>query len=115
MRALLVLNLAKNNLCAEGIKLLAEALKGSQIMTELSASNNNVTWDDNKVGEMSGVIALANTIPDMGAMTKLDVSSNCLYAEGGKRLAEALNGSQVLTELNISDNRLAVDRARKRT
>jgi hypothetical protein len=78
MGALLVLNLASNNLFAEGIELLAEALKGNQIMTELNVSDNAATWDGNKPGEMSGVIALADAIPDMRAMTSLNLASNAL-------------------------------------
>ena len=170
MGALLVLNLASNNLFAEGIELLAEALKGNQIMTELNVSGNAATWDGNKHGEMSGVIALADAIPDMGAMTSLDISnnsiglidifldgwrskdndgrapfvhtggrkqnavpegakssgviaianvipdmralshfdisSNDLRTEGGKALPEALKGNQIMTALNVSSNAL---------
>jgi hypothetical protein len=46
--ALLVLNLVSNNLHAEGIELGAEALKGNQIMTELSASlrqRSHLGWE----------------------------------------------------------------------
>jgi hypothetical protein len=88
MGALLVLNLASNNLFAEGIELLAEALKGNQIMTELNVSSNAATWDGNKHGEMSGVIALADAIPDMRALTKLDISDNSI--EQGKALQQII-------------------------
>jgi hypothetical protein len=37
-------------------------------------------------------------------LTKLDISSNKLRAEGGKALAAGINGNQVITELNISSN-----------
>jgi Ran GTPase-activating protein (RanGAP) involved in mRNA processing and transport len=53
-----------------------------------------------------GVTALANAIPDMGAMTKFDISSNYIRGEGGKALAAGLKGNQVIMELNISGNRL---------
>ena len=53
-----------------------------------------------------GVIALANAIPDMRAVTKFDISDNSLYAAGGKVLAEALNSNQVMTELNLAENKL---------
>jgi Ran GTPase-activating protein (RanGAP) involved in mRNA processing and transport len=102
----LVLNLASNNIFAKGIELLAEALKRNQIMTELNVSGNAATWDGKRNGEMSGVIALANAIPDMRAMTKFDISSNKIYAEGGKALAEGLKGNQVIKELNFSGNDL---------
>jgi hypothetical protein len=37
-----------------------------------------------------GIIALANAIPDMGALTSLNLSSNNLKAEGAKLVAEAI-------------------------
>jgi hypothetical protein len=36
-------------------------------------------------------------------LTKFDISDSFLSAEGGKMLAEALNGNQVLTSLDISN------------
>jgi Ran GTPase-activating protein (RanGAP) involved in mRNA processing and transport len=78
-------------------------------MTELNLSGNAATFDGKKHGEMSGIVALAEVIPDMGALMIFDISDNTLCAEGGKILAEALNGNQVMTELNISSNYLAED------
>ena len=69
---------------------MAEALKGNQTMTELNISSNAMDWDGSKRGEMSGVIAIGNAIPTMGAMTSLNVSSNLLRAEGAKHIAAAL-------------------------
>jgi hypothetical protein len=37
-----------------------------------------------------GIIAIANAIPDMGAMTSLNLASNRLRAEGAKIVAEAI-------------------------
>jgi hypothetical protein len=37
-----------------------------------------------------GIIAIANAIPGMGALTSLDLSSNCLQVEGAKIVAEAI-------------------------
>ena len=62
MRALLVLSLKSNNLCADGGKALADTLKGNQVITELNIADNNLTYYGT---DMSGVIALANAIPDM--------------------------------------------------
>jgi hypothetical protein len=84
-RALLSLNLAKNSLCAEGTKLLAEMLKGNTIVTELNVSSNTMTY-----GGMSGVVALADAIPDMGAMTSLNLRWNDLGVEGAKTIAACL-------------------------
>jgi hypothetical protein len=47
----------------------------------------------------------------MGAMTKFDISSNEIRAEGGKALAAGLKGNQVITELNISSNNLGLNSA----
>jgi Ran GTPase-activating protein (RanGAP) involved in mRNA processing and transport len=41
--------------------------------------------------------------------TKLDASGQDLYAAGGRSLAEALQGNQVITELNVSHNCLGED------
>jgi hypothetical protein len=59
-------------------------------MTELNLSNNGATFDGEKHGEMSGIVALAEVIPDMGALTSLNLSSNSLKVEGTKIIAEAV-------------------------
>jgi hypothetical protein len=41
-------------------------------------------------GNPEGVIAIANVIPDMGALTLLNLSSNNLKAESAKIVAEAM-------------------------
>jgi hypothetical protein len=56
-----------------------------------------------------GIIAIANAIPDMGALTKFDISENGLKAEGGMELAAGLKGNQVITELNIGGNSLGMN------
>jgi hypothetical protein len=88
--ALSSVNLASNCLYAEGTKLLAEVLTGNTNMTELSISGNAATWDGKEHGEMSGIIALADAIPDMGALTSLNLALNKLNAEGAKIVAEAI-------------------------
>ena len=42
------------------------------------------------------------------ALVKFDISDNSLCAAGAKTLGEALKGNQVLTELNIADNRMGM-------
>jgi hypothetical protein len=37
-----------------------------------------------------GVIALANAIPDMGAMTSLNLAKNSMRADGAKHIATAI-------------------------
>jgi Ran GTPase-activating protein (RanGAP) involved in mRNA processing and transport len=43
---------------------------------------------------------------DKGALTKFDISSNRIRAEGGKALAAGIKGNQVITKLNISSNEI---------
>jgi hypothetical protein len=102
-----VLSLKSNNLHAAGGKALAEGLKGNQVITELDISSNNLAQNSNYGADTSGIIALADAIPDMRALSVLSLKSNKLSAAGGKALAEGLKGNQVITELNIADNNLA--------
>ena len=61
------LGISSNKLCAAGVKLLSEALKGNQAMTELNLANNRMgmktTWDSDGP-DMAGVSAFANTLPE---------------------------------------------------
>jgi hypothetical protein len=43
-----------------------------------------------KPGKPEGIIAIANAIPDMGAMTSLNLASNELGVEGAKVIAACL-------------------------
>jgi hypothetical protein len=106
--ALTSLDLSKNRLCAKGTKILAEALKRNQIMTALNISSNDMTYGGKGKGhgDISGVAALAGAIPGMGAMTSLNRASTQLCAEDTKLLAAALKGNQIMTERNISSNRM---------
>jgi hypothetical protein len=78
MEALSVLSLESNSLHADGGKALAEGLKGNNVITELDISSKYLGLDSNDKPDMSGVIALADVIPHMGALTSLDLSSNWL-------------------------------------
>jgi hypothetical protein len=61
----------------------------------------------------TGVTALATAIPDMGALLRFDISNNQIRAEGGKALAGALKGNQVITTLNIAGNHLSANSSGK--
>ena len=106
IRALVKFNVSNNSLCAAGAKTLAEALKGNQIMSEINLSNNSL----GKVGpgsaasaDMSGVIAISDAIPTMGALVKLVMGDNKLKgAEAGKALGDAIAVNTVLKELDLS-------------
>jgi hypothetical protein len=99
------LDISKNCLNAEGTKLLAEALKSNQIMTALNISSNTMTCDGEEFGDMSGVAALADVMPGMGALLVLSLKDNSLGTEeGGKVISEMLKGNSVLRELDLSGN-----------
>ena len=84
-------NASNNNLCAEGGKALGDALKGNQVLQELNIASNMLIYKAGTADtDMSGVMAISDAIPTMGAMTSLDVSSNNLRAEGAKHIAAAL-------------------------
>jgi Ran GTPase-activating protein (RanGAP) involved in mRNA processing and transport len=110
-RALTKLDISENRLHAEGIKALAGALKGNQVVTTLNIASNDLARNSSYDTDMSGVAALADVIPGMGAMTKFDISSNNIWAEGGKALAAVLKGNQVITELNFGNNNLGYSRS----
>jgi hypothetical protein len=57
------------------------------VITELNIADNNLA---NSGTDMSGVIALADAIPDMGAMTSLNLATNSLGVEGAKIIAAFL-------------------------
>jgi Leucine-rich repeat (LRR) protein len=98
--------LNSNNLQAAGGKALAEGLKGNQVITELDISSNNLGVTSGVGTDMtwgSGVIALADIIPDMGALSFLNLSENNMHgADAGKALGNALAANTVLKELVLS-------------
>jgi hypothetical protein len=82
--ALAKFDISDNDIRAEGGKALAEALKGNQVITELSAAGNRLVHRVSGgvyVTDMSGVTALAAAIPDMEALTKLNIGRNHIGAE----------------------------------
>jgi hypothetical protein len=106
MGALTSLNLANNSL---GNIVLPEGwtkqVNSEQTAYEYKHIDGTVQGDN--PGKPEGVIALANAIPDMGALSKFDISNCNLTAEGGKALAAGLQGNQVMTELSVANNRLS--------
>jgi hypothetical protein len=107
--AMTKLDISKCELMAEGGKALAAGLKGNQLMMELNVAGNRLGQNvsgGRYVSDMSGVIALADVMPDMGALLVLSLNSNSLGPGGGKALAEGLRGNSVIEELNLADNKL---------
>jgi hypothetical protein len=94
MGALSVLSLKSNSLGADGGKTLAEGLKGNSVITQLSLAALHLT---NFVGDMSGFIALADALPDMGALTKIDLSRNNIPSdqEGGLQRICGAGGTEL--------------------
>jgi Leucine-rich repeat (LRR) protein len=93
MRAITKFDISSNHLWVEGGKVLAAGLKGNQVITELNISSNRLGQEDfysDYGDDTSGVIAIADAIPDMRAMTSLNLASNDLRIEGAKIVAVVL-------------------------
>ena len=73
-------DISNNRLSAEGGKALAGALKGNQVMTELNIAENRLGFkaEGYEKADMSGVVAISDAIPTMGALTSLNVSNSAL-------------------------------------
>jgi hypothetical protein len=69
----LVLSLKSNSLGVDGGKALAEGLRGNSVIKELNIADNSLSDYDR---DMSGVITLADAIPDMGAISKFTFSGD---------------------------------------
>jgi hypothetical protein len=89
---------------ALGGKALAAGLKGNQVITELNISGNYLGLkSDYSSAVTSGIIAIADAIPDMGALSILNMSKNDMKgAEAGKALGDALATNTVLKEIDLS-------------
>ena len=88
------MDVSDNALCANGGKALAEAFKNNQILSELNVASNYLGEDQEDNPDMSGVIAISDAIPTMGALTSLNVSNNNLRVEGAKHIAAAIRKSE---------------------
>ena len=102
--ALAKIDISNNKLCAAGGKALAEALSGNEVMTELNIASNHLgskkAYGD---ADMSGVSAISDAIPTMGALVKLTMGANHIRgAEAGKALGAAIAANTVLKELDLS-------------
>jgi Ran GTPase-activating protein (RanGAP) involved in mRNA processing and transport len=107
-RVLSVLNVASNNL---GELVLPEVWTkkrerfGGKWQNQEVFTHTDGTKQIEHPGKPEGIIALANAIPDMGALLVLSLKSNgLLNKESGRALADALKGNSILTELDVSSN-----------
>jgi hypothetical protein len=108
-----VLSLKSNNLCAGGGKALAEGLKGNQVITELNLADNHMGLKSDAKSiadvDISGVIALAEAISGMGAMTSLHVGMNNILEKEMKAIitiAMSKESMKILCEVPIKDKTL---------
>jgi Ran GTPase-activating protein (RanGAP) involved in mRNA processing and transport len=109
MGALTKFDISKNKIGVEGGKALAVGLKGNQVIIELNIADTWLGWDADARNDMSGVIALANVIPDLGAMTSLNLARNMLGVEGAETIAEAIKVMKCMGSFEcISDRNTAV-------
>jgi hypothetical protein len=69
-------DISSNDIGAEGGKALAAGLKGNQMITELNISSSNLGHNSDGFGDTSGVTAIADAIPDMGALIKLNITND---------------------------------------
>jgi hypothetical protein len=88
MGAISSLNLAENNL---GELVLPEGWQRTGRHEWTHSDGAKVTENP---GKPEGVIAIANALPDMGAMTGLNLSGNVLGVEGAKHLAAGIKVSK---------------------
>jgi hypothetical protein len=94
--ALVKFDISNNNLYAAGGRALAEGLRGNQVVKELNIAGNYIGMEDWRTADnKSGVIAISDAIPTMGALTSLNISNNRIgygRSDGVKALAEAIKG-----------------------
>jgi hypothetical protein len=69
-------DISSNLFRAEGGKALAAGLKGNQVIAELNISNNYLGVNSYGNCDTSGVTAIADAIPDMGALATFVVSGD---------------------------------------
>ena len=94
------LDISNCGLMAEGGKALAAGLKGHQVLTELNVAGNELNLlADRSAFDMSGVIALADAIPDMGAISSVNVLGNSIGVEQAQELIKILQARDKLTTL----------------
>ena len=64
-----------NDIRCDGGKALFAALNGNQVMKEINVASNNLAFNASGK-DISGVIAIGDAIPTMGALASLDLSQN---------------------------------------
>ncbi len=118
-------DISANGLYAAGAKIFAEALSGNKVLTEVNISSNSIGHKDWRgASDMSGVIAIGNAIPTIGAIENLHIGSNGIPADKmheimamchSKPSMKVLCGvpfkDKTITELDVSGKNLGVEGA----
>jgi Ran GTPase-activating protein (RanGAP) involved in mRNA processing and transport len=117
-------DISSNDIRAEGGKALAEGLKGNQVIKELNFSRNIMVYNFHGQSDTSGIIAIADVIPGMGAMTSLHVGMNNIpekemkeimtiaaSMESMKMLCKVPFKDKTITKLDISGKSLGMEGA----
>ena len=96
-------NIRKNELYVAGTKALAEAMRDNQVMTELNIADNGLgkTSEYGKA-DMSGIIAIGDAIPTMGALGTITFGDNFDYG----RKDGTVHLSTSMTEADFSSKNL---------
>jgi hypothetical protein len=100
MGALSALSVQSNDLHAGGGKALTKGLKGNTVITELDISSNYLGLDSDYEPDMSGVIALADAIPDMRALLELIFGGDSYYVE---ERGESITPEPAVLEVGMSE------------
>ncbi|CAF1034058.1 unnamed protein product [Didymodactylos carnosus] len=93
------LTIGSNNISADGIKAIAEALKTNQTLAVLGIENNNISD--------AGAKAIAEALKTNQTLTDLDMPNNNISEAGAKAIAEALKTNQTLTGLYMPNNNIS--------
>jgi hypothetical protein len=102
-------DISSNDFRAEGGKALAEGLKGNQVIKELNFSGNKLGYDPSGYTGTSGIIAIADVIPGMGAMTSLHIGMNHIPEKEMTEIIALAMGTasmELLCEVPIKDKSL---------
>ena len=99
MGALVAVNVSSNRFGAEGARTLANALSQNSVLTDLNVANNRMIWNGQGERDMSGVVAMRNAIPTMGAMVTANLMGNGIGKERLAALQELMKAHPTLVSL----------------
>lgn len=85
-----------NNIGPNVARVLADALKENETLTELDLSHNNIG--------PNGAMVLADVIQVNSTLTKLNLYGNSIGPNGARALADVIQVNHTLTELNLAVN-----------